>query len=74
MAAESMPGLGERKANVVLAVEQYPCRQSKPGDKTDGGRVDVRVKLVEDGFVVGDKIPGHDSYLLRLGALEAGRT
>jgi hypothetical protein len=55
---------GQRKCDVVLTIEQDPRGQNEPADEADRGGIDAWVKLIENRFVVGDKIPGHDSYLL----------
>ena len=48
---------GQWKPDVVLAIEQDPCRQDEQGDETDCGLVDVGVKLIENGSIVMGKFP-----------------
>jgi len=64
---------GQRKPDVVLAIENQPRRNGKPGDEADRGPVDVWMKLIEDGSVVGDKFPGQESCLLLWVGLAAAR-
>jgi hypothetical protein len=41
----------------LLRSEQHPGNQREPGDEADCGVVDSGMKMIEDGFVMGDKFP-----------------
>src|SRR6266404_6736432 len=43
---------GERQPDVVLVIEQNPCRKSEPGDEADRGLIDGWVKLIKNRPVV----------------------
>jgi len=51
--------------DVVLAIEQDPCRKSEPGDEADRGLIDGWVKLIKNRPVVRDKFPVHDATSYR---------
>src|SRR5260370_1279245 len=48
---------GERQPDVVLVIEQNPCRKSEPGDEADRGLIDGWMKLIKNWPVVRDKFP-----------------
>ena len=58
---------GQWKPDVVLAIEQDPCRQDEQGDEADCGLVDVGVKLIENGSIVMGKFPSHEKMPSALG-------
>src|SRR5215475_4349113 len=52
---------GKRQADIILPVEQYPRRQCEPGHEPNRTRIEFWMQMIEDGFVMGDKFPGHRS-------------
>jgi choline dehydrogenase-like flavoprotein len=56
-------------------VEQDPRRNGEPDDKPNCGRVDLRMKLVEDRSVMDDKITmGHGDPFLVYAGIETARS
>jgi hypothetical protein len=51
---------GERQFDVVAAIEKDPSRQREPRDEADRRSIDVWMKLIEYGSIMGDEFPAHE--------------